>query len=166
MKILALDLASTTGWAITPQESGTWDIRPGRGESPGMRYVRLRAHLERVRAAHPDLGLVVYELQHHRGGAATEYAVGCATTVQAWCAERGLLHAAVHTATLKRHALGPAPKRRRGEPRFDRSKGAIVAAAERRWPAVRIVDDNHADALHLLDLAIETFAPVGAGEAR
>lgn len=143
MRVLALDLASTTGWAITPDESGIWSIAPRRGDSPGMRYINLRSRLELVRAAHPDLDLVVYEAAHHRGGAATEYALGNAATVQAWCAENRIHHTSVHTGTLKKFATG----------KGNSEKPAMIAEARRRWPWVEILSDDHADALLLLAYA-------------
>ena len=70
MRTLALDMGSRCGWAIGKAAeqgsgqvcSGVWDIAPRRGESPGMRYLHLRAQLQRVRAAYPDLAAVFYEL--------------------------------------------------------------------------------------------------------
>lgn len=146
MIILALDLASTTGWAIGSDTqtiaSGTWDIAPRRGESPGMRYLKLRAKLNMALAAFPDLKTIYYEQAHHRGGAATEYAAGCATHVQSWCAEHGIEHGMRHSATIKRHATG----------RGGASKEAVIAAMRRlgHTPA----DDNEADALALLRLVL------------
>ncbi len=150
MRALALDMGSRCGWAIGKAGevcagqvcSGVWDIAPRRGESPGMRYLHLRAHLQRVRAAYPDLAAVFYEQAHHRGGAATEYAVGCVATVQAWCAEHGLEHAAVHSATIKKHATG----------KGNAGKQEMVAAMQAL--GFRPEDDNEADALALLDWAI------------
>lgn len=144
MRTLALDMGSRCGWAIGNSgdvTSGVWDIAPRRGESPGMRYLHLRAQLQSVRAAYPDLAAVFYEQAHHRGGAATEYAVGCVATVQAWCAEHAIEHAAVHSATIKKHATG----------KGNAPKDAVMAAMRRRGFAP--TDDNEADALALLDWA-------------
>lgn len=141
MIILGLDLGSTTGWAVADDNgitaSGTWYIAPRRGESPGCRYLHLRSYLYEVLRAFDAFDLVVYEAAHHRGGAATEYAVGCVTTVQAWCAQRTIEHASVHTATLKKFATGSG--------KADKEK--MLTAA--RWMAGRAVsDDNEADAIH------------------
>lgn len=144
MRTLALDMGSRCGWAIGNADevtSGVWDIVPRRGESPGMRYLHLRAQLQTVRAAYPDLATVFYEQAHHRGGAATEYAVGCVATVQAWCAEHGIEHAAVHSATIKKHATG----------KGNAPKDAVMTAMRSRGFAP--ADDNEADALALLDWA-------------
>lgn len=143
VRVLALDPGSSCGFAVGfdayGATSGVWDLAPRRGESPGVRYLRLRARLNEVRAAFPDLGLVVYEQSHHRGGAATEYAAGVATHVQSWCAERGIEHAAVHSATVKRHATG----------RGNAKKPEVLEAARTRFGA-RVRCDNEADALFLL----------------
>ena len=147
--VLGLDLASRTGWAVaTPlrvQAFGYWDIAPRRGESPGMRYIRLRGNLVEVHRAHPDLRLLAYEQAHQRGGAATEYAAGCVATVQAWCAELGIEHVAVHSGTLKRDATGAG----------NAKKPEMIAAA-RRIPGLELVplSDDEADAIHLTQYAL------------
>jgi hypothetical protein len=50
--ILALDLGTTTGWALPSVDglvtSGTVSFRPSRYDGGGMRYVRFRAWLERL----------------------------------------------------------------------------------------------------------------------
>ena len=108
--ILTLDLAIKTGWAVMAPgwrkpESGVQTFALNRGESPGMRFLRFRRWLEEVvRLYAPDL--IVYEQTHHRGGPATEIAVGFATRAQEVAAELGAEHVAVHTATLKKHATG------------------------------------------------------------
>ena len=78
MNILALDPGTTTGWAALVHGkiiSGAWWLQPTRGESPGMRYIKLLGCLNEVQCATaPEL--VVYEKQRHRGGAATQVALG------------------------------------------------------------------------------------------
>src|SRR5437867_4277842 len=146
MRILALDFGSITGFAVgsstEPPVSGTWKVAPLKGESPGFRYIHLRKKLNTVLEAFPDLKIAVAEMAHMRGGAASEYAIGCATTLQAWCAEHGIEYTTVHSATLKKWATGHGHA----------SKEEMIAAAIKKgW---KPVDDNEADALHLLDYAI------------
>ena len=167
MRVLGLDLGSTTGWAVAEEQlrivaSGTWDIAPRRGESSGCRYLHLRAHLNEALAAFDAFDLVIYEAAHHRGGHATEYAVGCVATVQAWCAQRDVEHASVHTATLKKYATGNG--------RAD--KAAMVGAAGRIACTSRLVapasgpgsdgylDDNEADAIHAARYGMERILGV------
>lgn len=143
MEILALDLATKTGWAVDPLTGGVWDLTPERGSSPGMRFLRLRGLLNGIRIGHP-FGLVVYERPHYRGGHATEVLAGLVAVVQEWCAEQGIDHMAVPSGTLKKYATGNGRA----------TKADMVAAAEARgW---RPVDDNHADALWLLEYARDT----------
>lgn len=114
MYIAGLDLGTSTGWALYSAEtgivSGTEEFKVGRGESPGMRYVRFRGWLkELTRDAlnKPSEKVVIaYEQPHHRGGASTEILVGFSTCVQELCAVQGFNHTSVHTATLKKFATG------------------------------------------------------------
>lgn len=156
MKLLAIDPGTRCGWAIRTGDgvaaSGVWDLAPPRGSSPGVRYLYLRARLAEVLVAYPDIRLVVYEQAHQRGGAATEYAVGVATHVQSWCAERGLEHAMVHSATVKRTATG----------RGNAKKPDMVAAAGRRWPGHTFAGDDEADARWIAEAA---WVAHGAGPA-
>lgn len=158
MTILALDPGSTCGWAVgwpggLYPAYGTWDIRPRRGESVGMRYLHLRRHLEQVRAAYPDLSLVVYEQAHQRGGAATEYAVGCATETQSWCAEHGIEHAAVHSATLKKQATGDG---RASKDDMRRQAAMMYPGRVESW---RDLSSDEADAILLLNYARRELVP-------
>lgn len=150
MRILALDLATKTGWAVSDGPSGVETFAVRRGESPGMRFVRFRAWCGKVCETWRP-GLVVYEQAHHRGGAPTEVAIGLVTSVQEICAERGIEHTSIHTSKIKQHATG----------KGNANKEAMVTAAEARWPSLTIIDDNHADALWLLDLAETTFTQGG-----
>lgn len=149
MIVLAIDPGSALGWALGADgrliESGVEDFSLRRGESPGARYLRFRAWLHRVQQTHP-VSLVLYEQAHHRGGHATEVAVGFTTRCQEFAAEIGAECVAIHTATLK--------KRTTGSGRAD--KAAMIAAARERWGS-EPSDDNHADALCLLALGFEDY---------
>lgn len=140
VKVLALDLATKTGWAHSDGASGVQSFRPRRGDSPGMRYLALRAWLSRMHDMSP-FELIAYEQPHHRGGYPTEVLFGMVTTVQAWAAERGKETTARHSAEIKRHALGKG----RG------SKLAMMMACEREF-GIEPIDNNQADALWLLSL--------------
>lgn len=147
MRILALDLATKTGWATNYpiEESGvdTFDVR--RGESPGTRYLRFVAWLrEKIKIIGPEL--IVFEKAHHRGGAATEIAAGFATHLQSTCAELGVEHLSVHTGTLKKFATG--------------SGNANKYIMMKRYRAVfgrHPIDDNEADARFLLKYGESEF---------
>lgn len=142
MNILALDLATKTGWAHSDGASGMQSFQPRRGDSPGMRYLNLRAWLSRVHDAAP-FELIAYEqpLLHHAGGHAAEVLFGLATHVQGWAAEHGIETTTRTPGEIKKYALGKG----RG------SKLAMVLACERKF-GFEPIDDNHADAMWLLDL--------------
>lgn len=147
MRVLAIDPGSSCGFAIgrlgDAPVSGVWQLQPARGESPGMRYVRLRAHLNKMIEAYPDLGLIAFEGAHHRGGAATEYAIGCATLIQTWCADHNVQHATVHSATLKKWATGGGKA----------NKDDMLRAGRQRFKPTTDTDDE-IDALWLHDYAL------------
>jgi len=164
VRILGLDFGGTTGWAVVgadgPVAFGTWDIAPRRGESHGVRYLRLRGYLLELLAAFPDVRLAVYEQSHHRGGPATEYAAGCVSTLQGLLEERRqagrpIDEAVVHTATLKKHAAG----------RGNADKAEMIAAAAERLASRQtrgLVNEHSADALHVAFWALDAYERVKA----
>jgi len=140
VSVLALDLATLTGWAHSNGESGVQDFALRRGESPGMRFVKFRGWLNRFLDDIPT-EIIAYEQAHHRGGAATHVLENFVGRVMEIAAERGLETMPRHTAEIKKHATG----------KGNANKPMMVAAAEARW-WIDVIDDNHADALWLLDL--------------
>lgn len=109
MKILGLDCATSTGWALMQNnkliESGVQSFKKKRGESNGMLFLRYRKWLkDLIVVTSPDL--VAYEQAHHRGGAATELCVGLTTRVQEIATEYNIEYTSIHTATVKKTATG------------------------------------------------------------
>ena len=147
--VLAIDPGSSCGWAVHDGQhivdSGVWALAPVRGDSPGVRYLKLRSRLEAIKDRFPKLELIAVEQAHHRGGAATEYAIGVLTHVQSWCAEVGVEHLVVHSARLKRVATG----------RGNADKAAMVAAAEQRWPGWSPATDDEADSRWIAEAAVQ-----------
>ena len=137
--ILALDLATKTGWAHSNGNSGVQDFAPRRGDSPGMRWIEFKAWLCRVLDLCPT-NVIAYEQAHHRGGAPTHVAHSLISIVETVATEREIELTNRHTATIKKHALGKG--------RGDKSE-MMAAARQRGWQPQ---DDNEADALWLLDL--------------
>jgi len=142
VNILALDLATKTGWAFSGGTSGVQSFKPRRGDSPGVRYLNLRAWLSGMHEITP-FELIAYEQAHHRGGHATEVLVGMATTVQAWAAEHGVETTTRQSVEIKKHALGKGKG----------SKLSMMLACEKKF-GIEPQDDNHADALFLLSLVM------------
>ncbi len=143
IKVLALDLATKTGWAHSCGISGVQDFAPRRGDSPGMRWLAFRAWLNRVLDDAPA-DVIAYEQAHHRGGAATHVAHSLIGMTEAVASERGIEITNRHTATIKKHALGTG----RGD------KDKMWGAAGKKWPHRIFIDDNEVDAAWLLDLVV------------
>ena len=151
MDILALDLASKTGWCIIRDgrilESGVQDWTKKRGETNGLLFLRARRWLNDISAVAgrtPDL--VAYEQAHYRGGAATEICVGLQTRAQEVAAQWGVESAPVATGTLKKWATGSGAA----------DKSEMMAYAEVHLGRAPL-DDNEADAVAVGLWAWEQF---------
>jgi Holliday junction resolvasome RuvABC endonuclease subunit len=140
---LALDPGTKCGWARSREGEttfGVWSLAPKDG-IVGSRYAALDAHLTRVHAQ-SALDIIAIEQAHHRGGRATEYALGYLAVVHLWAYRRAVEVVVAHASAVKRHATGHG----------DANKREMVAAAAARWNYC--ADDNEADALWILDWAI------------
>lgn len=143
MNLLALDLGTKTGWATLCENirhSGVQVFDLKRGESPGMRFLRFHRWLIDF-PMRPEL--VIYEEAHHRGGAATAVAYGFQSHLFSWCAQAGIEHQGLHSATLKKFATGSGKA----------GKNDMVAALSRKFGTPLNMDDNEADASWLLEWA-------------
>lgn len=147
--ILALDLGTTTGWAIRGFDglitSGTASFKPGRYDGGGMRYLRFTNWLmELDRLSGPIATIWFEEVRAHRGVDASHVYGGLMASLTSWGELRGIPYEGVPVGTIKRHATG----------KGNANKQAMIDAACRRGfsPA----DDNEADAIAILNWAIET----------
>jgi len=147
VKILALDIATKTGWAYRVNGkviSGVEDFSLKRGDSPGMRYIYFNKWLSNF-ATQEDL-LIVYERPNQRGGSATAVLLGLISHMEGFCAQRGFEHAAVEIQVLKKHATGNG----------DAKKEAMIDAANellRAQGSDPTESDDEADAICLLNYA-------------
>ncbi|MBX6376491.1 MAG: hypothetical protein IRZ13_19980 [Acetobacteraceae bacterium] len=146
--VLALDLGTTTGWALHSQDggitSGTMTFRPSRFEGGGMRYLRFRGWLGEVAGLSGGLARVVFEeVRAHAGTDAAHLYGGFLAHLSAWCEEHGIPYQGVPVATIKRFATG----------KGNADKAAMIAAVRARGFAP--ADDNEADAIALLLWATE-----------
>ncbi|WP_131111605.1 crossover junction endodeoxyribonuclease RuvC [Sulfuricystis thermophila] len=146
--ILALDLGTTTGWALRDGSghitSGAVCFRPQRFEGGGMRFLRFRRWIAEIQQSVSEIQFLYFEeVRRHAGVDAAHAYGGFLATLTAWCEHHGIPYQGVPVGTIKKHATG------RGNARKD----AMLAAARARGhtPA----DDNEADALALLHWAIE-----------
>jgi Holliday junction resolvasome RuvABC endonuclease subunit len=142
MKILALDLATVTGWAINePKTYGTWDLKIKKDESDGMRVIRFKRKLAEVlEACTPEL--VAFERPAGRNARGVITASELMGVVKTECIERGVQYRAYSASEIKLLATG---KGNSGKP--------LVVAAAKEKLGYAGDDDNEADALWLLELA-------------
>jgi Holliday junction resolvasome RuvABC endonuclease subunit len=147
--VLALDLGTTTGWALRGTDdritSGTMTFKPSRFEGGGMRYLRFNGWLQEIaRLGGPFHRIVFEEVRRHVGTDAAHVYGGLLGQLTAWCEEHGIAYQGVPVGTIKAFAAG----------RGNADKAAMIAAVQARGfsPA----DDNEADAIAILLWAIET----------
>ncbi len=152
--ILALDLGTTTGWALRSGDggisSGCESFRPQRFEGGGMRYLRFRRWLTEVKqcATHIDQ-LVFEEVRRHASTDAAHAYGGFLATLTAWCEHHCIPYQGIPVGTIKKHATG----------RGNAGKAEVIAAMKALGYAP--ADDNEADALAILHWAVSQ--PVGEG---
>ena len=147
--VLALDLGTTTGWALRTRDgrifSGTHDFRPRRFEGGGMRYLRFIDWLvELAMLSHGIRRVVFEEVRRHVGTDAAHIYGGFLGALTSWCEEHEIPYQGVPVGTIKRHVTG----------KGNANKDAVIAAVSARGYAP--ADDNEADAVALLLWAIET----------
>jgi Holliday junction resolvasome RuvABC endonuclease subunit len=147
MKILALDLGTTSGWAVKNQSgqilTGTVSFKHGRFEGGGMRFLRFTQWLCEMDKAVDGLEAVYFEeVRKHSATDAAHVYGGFLAAVTAWCEENEVPYAGVPVGTIKRHATG----------KGNAKKDAMIEAAIKK--GIKPADDNEADAFHLLDLIL------------
>lgn len=158
MRILALDLASCTGWAVgSPSdgviEHGSYRL-PKTGEDVGMFLAYFRKWLEstltRIKADE-----VIFEspiMPKQTSLATLRKLYGLAGVTEEIVYERNLQCAEARIDQICKHFLGVGyPKK------HDAKKAATVEKC--RALGFKVVDDNDADAIALLDLAISIKKP-------
>lgn len=166
--VLALDLATRTGWALRDRHgvitSGAVDL--GKGKSEAERFLCLDGWLRRRIASGALIsdhgfstrptesqGMICWELPNQRGGAPTRILMGLRAIVIVAAERAKLLQAEVDIATLKRHATG----------KGNAPKALMVLAARKRWDRPDLEDEDEADALCVLSWALDEFEEAISG---
>lgn len=147
--LLALDLGTTTGWALRPATGqilhGSVSFRPSRFDGGGMRFVRFSAWLDTLITDTGGLEAIYFEeVRRHLGVDAAHLYGGFLATLTAWCEHRAIAYQGVPVGTIKRHVTA----------KGNAGKDAVIAAVTAR--GFNPKDDNEADAIALLLWAIET----------
>ena len=146
--ILALDLGTTTGWALRGSDghisSGSESFRPQRFEGGGMRYLRFKRWLTDIKQCNASIDQVVFEeVRRHAGVDAAHAYGGFMGQLTAWCEHHQIPYQGIPVGTIKKHATG----------KGNASKDEMVTAVRARGHSP--ADDNEADAIALLYLARE-----------
>ena len=146
--ILALDLGTTTGWALRGSDgnitSGSESFRPQRFEGGGIRFLRFKRWLTELKAHAEGIDTLVFEeVRRHVSTDAAHAYGGFLATLTAWCEHHGVPYQGVPVGTIKKHVTG----------KGNASKDEMMAAMRAR--GYLPTDDNEADALALLHWAIQ-----------
>src|SRR5690606_14754822 len=125
--ILALDLGTTTGWALRNADgliiSGTVSFRTGRFDGGGMRYLRFTSWLTEIdRLSGPIAAIWFEEVRRHAGTDAAHVYGGLLATLTSWAELRGVPYEGVPVGTNQRHATG----------KGNAPKEVVIAAARSR----------------------------------
>ena len=169
--ILALDLGTTTGWALRsangPVAHGFVSFKSQRFEGGGMRYLRFGRWLADMLALSGQqsgsqtgsqtnltgIGAVYFEeVRRHLGVDAAHVYGGLLATLTAWCEHHQIPYQGVPVGTIKRHATG----------KGNAGKADVIAAMKALGHPV--TDDNEADALALLHWALAQGADPALGK--
>ena len=149
LTILAIDLGTTTGWAVRARDHqiahGFVSFKPQRFEGGGMRFLRFKRWLSEIHTMTNDIHAVYFEeVRRHAGVDAAHVYGGLMATLTSWCEHRNIPYQGVPVGTITKHATG----------KGNAGKDEVIAAM--RVKGHPVSDDNEADALALLHWAIET----------
>lgn len=158
-RLVALDLGTLTGWAQriplphisrdpalagSAIVSGTQSFAPGRHDAPGRRFLAFRNWLTDEFGGDYPSAIYYEDAIRFLSIEPTRVYFGMLATLQAWAEHRSVPYIPVHVAKIKKYATG----------KGNAQKPAMIAAAKARFVRKRM-DDNEADALHLLGWAID-----------
>lgn len=148
--ILALDLGTTTGFAVGSIGhivSGVWGLKPGRFDGGGMRFVKFRARLDEMHKAFPITAVFFEEVRNHKGVTAAHVYGGLMATLTEWCETNGIPYEGIPVGEIKKNWTG----------KGNANKHAMIAECERR--GFKPADDNESDAIAIFDLAAKRLNP-------
>ena len=145
MKILALDVATKTGWCHV-NDSGTWDFTPKRDESKGMRLVKFKAKVYDVINGE-DINLVVFERTAGAHKNALIVQAELHGVLKELCEGLGVDYRAYSASEIKKFATG----------KGNAKKQQMIQACIDNYD-IDPCDDNEADAIHLFMLAKKDYS--------
>lgn len=140
---LAIDLGTTTGFAYSTDKGdaiiiGSWNFKPGRHESEGVRYLKFRRELEKLHEAVPITAVWFEAVERHAGTIAAHVYGGLRATLLTWCETNRISYEGVPVGAIKKFWTG----------KGNADKAMMVEEAMRLGHEV--ADDNEADAVALV----------------
>lgn len=151
MRILAIDPGTVMGYAALRDDdtvvSGIMRLRDPKTspkqEHYGKRWANLRMYIKGLLTEYSPEKVVYEKVRRHVGvEAAHIYGAIEAYWAEA-CLGAKIPIEGIHVQHVKQRATG----------KGNANKEAMKLAAQERWPTLDILDDNHADALWILDTA-------------
>lgn len=147
-KVLALDLATRTGWCFEDHRYlayGEWDLSFKKDESPGMRIVRFMSKLtELLDGVKPDI--IAYELPTGKYITPIKTESELIGVLKLTAEQRGIEYKGYSPSEIKKWATG----------KGNANKALMIAAAEGRY-GIANTTDNEADAIHLCKMVRESL---------
>jgi len=153
MRILALDLGTNCGWALSHEVQtdiaglsyqeptyGTFNLKSSRFSGGGMRFVRFEQELNNFVGLADQV--VFEEVRRHRGTDAAHVYGGLLAVLTAWCEKNKIPYEGETVQAIKKFATG----------KGNGDKEAVIKAVE-GW-GFHPQNDNEADAIALLRLRL------------
>lgn len=145
-KILALDLATQTGWAFVANgivSSGSESFHLKKGELAGRRFLKFRKWLrDQIEIVKPEL-IVFEDVKRHISNLSARCYCGLLATLQCECESHEILCEGIGVGTIKKAATQNGAA----------SKADMIDAAKKLGYSP--IDDNEADALALLHIFLD-----------
>jgi len=153
VRIIGIDPGTSCGYAYTDSgevevhQSGVWNLKPGRHEGAGMRWLRLVRYLEEL--VNPDkvgtAALFYEEVRRHRSTYAGHVYGGVIATIQTVCEEYKVPYQGSGVGACKRRATG----------KGNSPKAAMIQAAHEQFGMPPLLGDDQADALWILQCGLD-----------
>lgn len=140
-RILALDLATRTGWAVAYDTFGTWDLKTRADESWGMKLIRFQAKLQEVINTY-KINLIAYERPAGRNKHAIITQSKIIGIVEKLCEEQNIAYFALSAGEIKREITG----------KGNANKEKMIIAINTMFN-LEVEDDNEADAIGIFHIA-------------
>lgn len=142
MNILALDLGTKTGWALSTNGLilfGRENFQADRFSGGGMRFLKFQRWLDNIHTIREGITEICFEeVRRHLGTDAAHVYGGMLAVLTSWCEDHKIPYQGVPVKTIKKHMTDNGGA----------SKKEVIAAVREKGHETK--DDNEADAIALL----------------